>query len=155
MILFTWLILASPAVVDQIYNVYLSAFVPQNRFKEGELEEYFENKVMPRFEKELILLSATDNDQMVGYIILEKMETTYYIAELAIRPTYQGQGLGKKVIFSILEKDPSTQKILLLTEIENRWSRGFYEKIGFIPSAYTHPDYPTDFTAYEYNLTPN
>ena len=152
MLLFTWMLFITPIQVDQIYDVYLSAFQPQNRFKPGELEDYFAEKFVPRLEKPLILCAAIDHHRIVGYALFEKLSTSYYLAEMAVHPDYQGKGVGKKLVFSIFEKDPAAKKIVLLTEIENRWSKPFYEKIGFKPSTFQLPDYsPEIFTGYEFS----
>ena len=156
MLLFTWMFLVTPIQIEQIYDVYLAAFTPQNRFKDHELEDYFAEKVMPRLKKPLLLAVAIDQNRIIAYAIFEKFAMNYYLAEMAVQPEYQGKGIGKKLVFSILEKDPAAKKIVLLTEIENRWSRPFYEKIGFKPSTFYLPDYsPEIFTAYEFSIYPS
>ncbi len=60
------------------------------------------------------------------------------------------QGLGKKLIFSVFEKDPTIQQILLVTERANIPAQSFYEALGFTHSSFEHPDYPKGFMSYEY-----
>ncbi len=151
MIAFTWLLFVTSTQVEQLFDVFLSSFLPQDRFNTEELSDYFNKKIVPRLEKGQLIYVALNKEQIVGFVIFEKWEgKSYYLAEMAILPKYQRQGLGKKLVFSILSKDPSADKILLITEIANKSAQCFYEKIGFKHSSFQHPDYPENFTGYEY-----
>lgn len=151
MIIFTWLIYLTSLQHEEVRDVFLSAFAPQGRSTLEELNEYFDKKVIPRFEKGQLVYCAFVKDKMIGFAIYEKWdEKSYYLAEMAIAPEFQGQGIGKQLVFSILEKEPATSRILLVTEIMNLWSQAFYKKIGFKPSSFTHPDYPENFIGFEY-----
>ena len=75
---------------------------------------------------------------------------SYYLAEMAVLPEYQCQGIGKKLVFSIFDKDPNAKKILLVTKKDNKGSQSFYEKIGFKHSSFQHPNYSKDFIGYEF-----
>ena len=153
MLMLSWLLLVTPLQTEQLYNVFMSAFLAQNRTNAEELSDYFYKKIMPRFETGHLLDIAIDDGRIVGFALFEKWEPqTYYLAEMAILPSYQRQGLGRKLIFSLFDKDPATQKILLMTERRNTLAQSFYENIGFKHSSFLHPDYPpADFTGYEYS----
>jgi ribosomal protein S18 acetylase RimI-like enzyme len=151
MIIFTWLMLITSFQAQQLNDVFLSAFLPQARSSTEELSAYFNGKIVPRLEQTPLLLAAIDNGRIIGFALFEKWEDEgYYLAEMAVLPEYQGQGIGKKLVFSIFEKDPTTSHVLLITETANRWARGFYETIGFKLSSFRHPDYPENFIGYEY-----
>lgn len=69
---------------------------------------------------------------MIGFAIFEKWEgPNYYLAEMAILPEYQKQGIGKRLVFSIFDRDETVQKILLVSEKGNTLAQSFYEKIRF------------------------
>ena len=152
MVIFTWLLLISPIQSEQLLDVFLSAFLAQNRLNTEELSSYFDKKIMPRFEKQGQLIHvAYDKEKIVGFAIFEKWEgQSYYLAEMAVLPEYQRQGIGKQLVFSIFDKDQAAEKILLVTEKDNIWSQSFYEKIGFKHSSFQHPDYPENFIGYEF-----
>lgn len=150
LIVFFWLSFVSPLQIDQIHDVFLAAFVPQGRETEENLNRYFHSKVMPRLEKEELIRCAFDEGRIVGFAIFEKWEeSTYYLAEMAVHPNYQNNGIGTQLVFSIFEKDPSATKIILMTEKRNLQAQVFYEAIGFHPSSFIHPDYPS-FMGYEF-----
>lgn len=153
MITFSWRSIPTPTEEKDILEVFLSSFLPQGRASEEYLSDYFYQKIIPRLRYGNMVSAAFDGNIWVAFAIFEKWdERSYYLAEMAVLPDYQRQGIGKKLVFSILEKEPTTQKILLVTEELNRWSQSFYEKIGFIPSSFQHPDYPKQFIGYEFCL---
>lgn len=150
MILFTWLLLITPIQTEELFEIFLSAFLPQGRSTAEQLSDYFNKKISPRFQNGNPIYVAFDNDKMIGFAIFEKWEgQDYYLAEMAVLPAYQRRGIGKQLVFSIFEKDQNAKKILLITEKGNTWSQSFYEKIGFKPSSFHHPDYPENFIGYE------
>lgn len=155
MIVFTWLLLLTSSQKEQLFDVFLSAFLPQGRSDINQLSEYFHNKISPRLEQGHFINTAWDNDRIVGFVIFQTWTgQNYYLAEMAVLPEDQRQGIGKELAFSIFEKDQNTKKILLVTEKGNRWSQVFYEKIGFQNSSFRHPDYPDNFIAYEFHRLP-
>ena len=105
-------------------------------------------------EKQQLLVAAKKEGKVVGFALFEPLENdTVYLAELAVSPECWGQGLGRKLTFAILEKKPTTRKIVFVTEHINKWAHAFYEALGFQPSDYTHEGYsPTHFRGYEKNL---
>ncbi len=151
MILFTWLLLISPIETEQLSNVFLSAFLPQGRSNTEQLSSYFNQKILPRLEKKQLIHVACDKDKIIGFVIFEKWDIhSYYLSEMAVLPEYQRKGIGKKLVFSIFDKDQDAEKIILVTAKRNKWSQSFYEKIGFKHSSFIHPDYPENFIGYEF-----
>ncbi len=118
------------------------------------LADYFDHSIQPKLknDKELIFLSAKLEDKWVGFAMFERIDAeTIYMAELAISEDFWRQGLGRRMTYSIIEKDPAIQKIVLLTEWKNLPAQKFYESIGFTPVDYTHTGYsPDDYRAYEH-----
>ncbi len=155
MLLSAWISSPTSFQTCQIYDIFMSAFLPQGRSDRKQLSDYFQKKIMPRFEnhienKQLIRVTF-DDEKIVGFAIFERWpQQSYYLAEMAILPDYQRQGIGKKLVFSILDRDQGTKKIVLVTETANRSAQSFYEKIGFEKSLFEHPDYPENFVSYEF-----
>jgi GNAT superfamily N-acetyltransferase len=53
-----------------------------------------------------------------------------YIADVAVHPDHQGQGLGKQVIRELVRRATGHRKILLYA---NPGVEGFYASLGFLP----------------------
>lgn len=146
------ILLTAPIQTEQVFNVFLFAFLPQGRATAEQLSAYFNKKIIPRLEKGKLIYSAFDNDKMIGFAIFEPWDDqSYYLAEMAVLPNYQRKGIGKQLVFSIMQKELTVRKILLVTEKANLWSQSFYEKIGFKRSSFQHPDYPENFIGYEFS----
>jgi ribosomal protein S18 acetylase RimI-like enzyme len=150
--------------LEQMRELFIPSFLKTYRLShtldnkaddaiEAFLADYFNNTIQPNLQKkpQLFFLSAKWANRWAGFAIFEKIDhETMYIAELALSPDFWRRGLGTQMTYSILEKEPSTRKIVLLTEWVNLGAQKFYESIGFIPSSYTHPGYsPEEFRAYE------
>lgn len=150
MIAFTWLLLLTASQIEQVHQVFLSAFLPQGRNDEQTLTGYFNQKIIPRLTDNPLAIAALVEDQIVGFALFENWgNEEYYLAEMAVLPEYQRQGIGKKLTLSIFDKDPVAKKLVIVTDKDNTWARSFYEALGFTPSSFRHPDYPA-FVGYEY-----
>jgi len=71
-----------------------------------------------------------------------------YIHHFVVHPDYQGQGLGKRLMFAIQELHVDAQKIGLLTRTYNIQAQNFYKHLGFsasidVPAA-IHEYYSSD-----------
>lgn len=72
---------------------------------------------------------AYDNKKIVGVgRALADGRDCSYICDIAIHPEYQGIGLGKKVIQSLVDQSEGHKKIILYS---NPGKEGFYQKLGF------------------------
>lgn len=145
------LVLLTKAHKEQVYGIFLSAFLPQSPSTYDNLTEYFKRKISPRLERDDPIYVAYVGNTMVGFAMFEKWaERSYYLAEMAVSPEYQRRGIGKQLVFSILSEERAVEKILLITRNNNRVAQSFYEKVGFKPSSFQHPEYPENFIGYEY-----
>lgn len=78
------------------------------------------------------VISARVDGTLVGIAVFEKCSNdTVYLAELMTSPLCWGQGLGTKLIYSILEKDPTVKKIVLICEKANTKTVHYYRSLGF------------------------
>ncbi len=88
-------------------------------------------KLMRALQQSLLVISAWDNDTLVGLIrSVGDGETILYIQDLLVLPTYQNQGIGLQLMQQMLQAFPDVRQKVLLTD-EASDVRHFYEKCGF------------------------
>lgn len=63
----------------------------------------------------------------VGRALADGLDCSY-ICDIAIHPEYQGIGLGKKIVRSLIRQSYGHKKIILYA---NPGKEGFYRKLGF------------------------
>lgn len=80
------------------------------------------------------VLAARLQGQLVGLAVYQRQDPqTVYLAELMTSPSCWGEGLGKKLILSIKEVDPSIKRVVLICEKANTKTVNFYRSMGFNP----------------------
>lgn len=84
---------------------------------------------------------AIENGEIIGCVYLEKKGTVLYIGMLTVKPTLQGQGLGKTLMNRAVEYGrQSKMKSTRMTVISERPELiGYYERMGFKWSGKTEP----------------
>ncbi|MHA1960070.1 MAG: arsenic resistance N-acetyltransferase ArsN2 [Candidatus Thorarchaeota archaeon] len=85
-----------------------------------EVETHFEN---------FIVLYDSSSDSIQGCAGLEVFEDGVLLRSVAIRPDYQGRGIGTKLVKAAIQKakDLQVSELFLLTDTAER----FFEKLGF------------------------
>ena len=90
----------------------------------------------------MILCCIRDNGKVIGvgravgdhgYVV--------YIADVIVRPEYQGQGLGRTVITYLLDQIKASMKPgykVMVSLLSATGKEGFYEKAGFTPRPDEH-----------------
>ncbi|CAG7925808.1 unnamed protein product [Penicillium olsonii] len=124
---------------------------------------------------DLCFLAMDDKDEMIG-VVVSKLEPHRdgplrgYIAMLAVREEYRGQGIATKLvrmaIDAMIERDADEvwkeiwleiemgmteadiEQIVLETEITNKGAMKLYERLGFIRSKQLHRYYLNGNSAY-------
>jgi len=151
---------------QQMQDLFVEAFLKQYRISgtmndltdeevEDSLIDYFAAYIQPRFGEgnkyKQYLLCARYIGQICGFVFWDDLgDNQAYAAEVAIAPKYWHQGLGKIFMKSIFYRQPHTNKILLLTNHQNKGAKQFYEAIGYQKSPYMHEGYSSEkFGAYE------
>ncbi|CAG8419665.1 unnamed protein product [Penicillium salamii] len=104
---------------------------------------------------DLCFLAMDDKNEMVG-VVVSKLEPHRdgplrgYIAMLAVREEYRGQGIATKLvrmaIDAMIERD--ADEIVLETEITNTGAMKLYERLGFLRSKQLHRYYLNGNSAY-------
>lgn len=76
---------------------------------------------------------SKDGGKMVAYGLYAYMNDSryLYIHHLVVHPDYQGQGLGKRLIYTMQELHVDAQKVGLLTRTYNIQAQNFYKRLGF------------------------
>lgn len=76
------------------------------------------------------VISAWDGDKLIGLMnCLSDGVMTAYFHYLLVRPEYQGKGIGRTLVQTMLAKYASFLRKVLIADNEQA---GFYEKCGFV-----------------------
>ncbi|MHA1979281.1 MAG: GNAT family N-acetyltransferase [Candidatus Hodarchaeales archaeon] len=125
---------------EENYHLAIKPFVKAMDFaqyygNEQEIEEWILQSVemfssKARFHGVGIREESSINDSYVGFASLIPVETTGWIPYVGVDPTYQGQGLGKKVLLKILEiaEEMNLESIELCS---SQKGINFYQSLGF------------------------
>lgn len=79
------------------------------------------------------LLAVDATDRVVGYLVAVAGEDAAYLAELAVTPARQGEGIGSTLLASALDnlRAEGTERVRLTARADDARARGFYESHGF------------------------
>lgn len=89
-------------------------------------------KLMKAIEASLDVVSAWDEDKLVGLIrLIGDGHTIIYVQDILVLKTYKRKGIGSKLFNYALDKYSHVRQKVLLTE-DSQETRGFYEANGFI-----------------------
>jgi ribosomal protein S18 acetylase RimI-like enzyme len=97
--------------------------------------------------------SAKANDKMVGFLVIDsaKYPEEIYLAQLAIDPAYQGQGIAGSMVRSLFDQFPECGRFIVITRCANEEAKGLYTALGFSPSSYIREGYSQElYTGFEY-----
>ena len=98
-------------------------------YKLAPLGEKHTEDLMLTFSNSMFKCFAFDDNRIVGVgRALADGKDCSYICDVAIHPEYQGIGLGKKIIQSLVYQSQGHKKIILYS---NPGKDGFYGKLGF------------------------
>jgi ribosomal protein S18 acetylase RimI-like enzyme len=74
---------------------------------------------------------ARRNDQLIGLArCLSDEVSIAYVQDILVRPEFQQQGVGRRLMEAVLNRFESARQIGLLTDDEDR-QHSFYESMGF------------------------
>jgi len=73
-------------------------------------------------------LVAREEDNIVGYIGVEKILDETHIINMAVSPDYRGKGVGKRLMQHVLNDE---DVFFLEVRVSNEKAKSIYEKYGF------------------------
>lgn len=78
-------------------------------------------------------LVATLNDEVIGYIMFDKLYNSGIIVSVAVSPKHRRKGIGSLLLSQALEKlkELKTKEVFLQVEVTNSPAINFYKKFGF------------------------
>jgi ribosomal protein S18 acetylase RimI-like enzyme len=104
---------------DELSELYRIA--PLARKEAAKLKTVFTNSMFRRF--------AFDDGKLVaaGRVLADGVDCAY-LCDVAIHPSYQGQGLGREIVATLVELARGHKKIILYSV---PGKEGFYARLGF------------------------
>lgn len=83
-------------------------------------------------EAQYVEAARSSDGRLVGFVrVLTDASYNAFVADLAVHPDHQGQGIGTRLMERALEADPQVKYILHAPAD----SAGFYRRFGFEPTA--------------------
>ena len=109
--------------IESISSLYESAGWFDYTEDLGKLEEAFKNS--------LKIISAWHEEKLIGLIrVVGDGLTIIYIQDIVVLPEYQGNGIGRGLIYSVLDEYKDVNQKILISEDKDS-SIEFYKNIGF------------------------
>ncbi|MCK5128963.1 MAG: GNAT family N-acetyltransferase [Clostridiales bacterium] len=92
------------------------------------------DKLQRAFENSSLVVSAWENDELVGVIrVISDNNTIAYIQDILVLESHKRAGIGTKLLSMALEQFKDVRQKVLLTD-NTTISKEFYEANGFVPS---------------------
>ncbi|RUR37125.1 N-acetyltransferase [Clostridium perfringens] len=88
-------------------------------------------KLEEAFKNSLKIISAWHEEKLIGLIrVVGDGLTIIYIQDIVVLPEYQGNGIGRGLIYSVLDEYKNVKQKILISEDKDS-SIEFYKNIGF------------------------
>ena len=108
----------------------------------GWLPEQIEEFLRQQFEAQHIHYSAhfadadfdlilTEDGEPVGRLYLEERDDEFRIIDIALLPTYRGQGIGSRILRDIMDKAFAADKSVRIHVESNNPAMNLYKRLGF------------------------
>lgn len=72
------------------------------------------------------------DDENIGLLKKQESDDTVEIIQIQIDPKYQGQGIGKQVVNSVIAKAFSNRKVVKLSVLKDNPAKRLYQNLGFV-----------------------
>ena len=128
--------------LNELFNLYIESFPPQERRDIDQLKHLIENQSNMHFN------AIIESDELCGLFIYWDFDTFIYIEHFAIFPEKRNRKIGEKVLsfialnqpkYCILEAEPALDEIS--TRRVNYYKRNGYE---ILDKEYIQPSYSSD-----------
>jgi ribosomal-protein-alanine N-acetyltransferase len=90
-----------------------------------------------------ICLAATDEDQLLGYVVCSRYDRVWHLMNVAVVPERRRRGIARGLITRLLEEAGGTMPVTLEVRVSNHQAIAMYENLGF-RSAGVRPRYYQD-----------
>ena len=109
--------------LSQVTRLYDRCYVTKTRPTDDSA------RIQQMLDKASFVITAWHNQQLVGLIrCFSDFTYVTYIADIAVDPNFQNQGIGKELLRLCKEKSGAGCRLSLLSNSE---SEAYYEKLGF------------------------
>ncbi len=88
------------------------------------------DQLMEEYEKGIILKAVEENGEIIGSVRAYLENDTVYIGKLIVHPTFQGKGIGTKLLHTI-ENEYGNVRYELFTSKKSTRNIKLYERIGY------------------------
>ena len=115
--------------LDELLEIDAGAFSPFWRFNRGALEE-----AIGATSRSTTLTILDSSGTSIAYAVVGFGSAIAYLQRVAVRPNWQGQGMGRSLVRVVARKARTAgAKVLLLnTQTDNVSAIGLYEDEGFV-----------------------
>lgn len=110
---------------NKVLELDNTAFQPLWQLRAGDLREVSRRAYHYRV--------ATDGGNLIGYQLSMRYRHSLHLARLATLPAYQGQHIGKTLLYHLLQDatDAGIHEVTVNTQASNLASRRVYDQFGF------------------------
>lgn len=119
-------------MIEYLYDAVPKHEMVEKLYNENEWVAYTKDmpKLMEAIKNSLAVITAWDGDDLVGLLrAVGDGKTILYVQDILVQPSYQRQGIGKKLISMIFEHYKDVRQKVLLTD-DTEKTRKFYESVG-------------------------
>ncbi len=119
--------------IDALAKVYAESFADKN--EASDLDGYLRWNVNDRDMR--VIIAETADNQIAGFVMTEfnssTMRNAVNVAQLAVAPEFQGQGVGRALLGQVEETALKNEfdTVTLQVRESNAKARGLYESMGF------------------------
>lgn len=117
---------AKSSDIPEVRAIELETFLPAETFSFGFLH-------LMTTHSRPFLVASDPNGGIRGYILAVIQEDFVHIISVAVKPTYQGQGVGKKLLSSLIDvmKKDGYNRFRLELRQNNEQAQHLYEQFNF------------------------
>ena len=89
---------------------------------------------------------VNDQQEMVGYTIVQKVVDEAHLLNICVKPSFQGQGIGCKILDHVIDFANSISSVLIVLEVRrsNERAQQLYLQAGFNEMSVRKDYYPAE-----------